>query len=235
MVDSEGPRLRVRPHLARTVAESRLVVLDLDGVVLDMEPALSSRSQAIAEHLHERPYRPRQLMFSIGAQEPFEMLDYLARNEADYAPEAEAVVARLELDAGVTGRLSSHLDVLLNSCRRSGRLVSVSSDVSEVAIEAALAAHGLASMFDSVAGRRQLDLSAFHAGESLRRTASGLGASLETCIFVSGRSQRIAAAREVGARCVGFECRRDSRKHLALPDVPVVSDLQTLAQAFAQN
>src|SRR4029079_9249177 len=38
-----------------------MVFLDLDGVVLDLEPALSGRSQALARHVSQRPYRPRPL------------------------------------------------------------------------------------------------------------------------------------------------------------------------------
>jgi beta-phosphoglucomutase-like phosphatase (HAD superfamily) len=109
--------------------------------------------------------------------------------------------------------------------------VAVFSDVSEPAVLAALRAHQLDGYVDAVAARQGLDLAA-EVGRTVERAANLLGVAPAACLAVSGSCPRLHAARSAGAIGLGCVCGRGKRKHLADPEIPVVSNLQHLSHAL---
>jgi beta-phosphoglucomutase-like phosphatase (HAD superfamily) len=223
---------RVPPHVLRAVGPARHVLLDFDGVMFDVETALGpeARVRAVLQLLARRPYWPRPLTF--GAFGVHHMLDFITEHKPDHATEAEKLIANLELDAALTAQPSRDLRELLAACAATDRKVAVISDLSEDAVVAALRACALDAHIDAVAARRGLELSAFDAGYTAERAADLLGEPLGSCLVVSGRWARIRAAQDAGAIGLGCECGHESRKHLATPQIPVVSNLATLSQAL---
>ncbi|MGW6281514.1 HAD family hydrolase [Kribbella sp. NPDC055071] len=224
----------MRPHVARAVGLARHVVLDFDGVMFDVEMGMGrdARDRAVSDLLASRPYRPRPLPISFAWFGFERTLDYLAEREPEYAAEAEELISHLELDAALTARPAPNLRELLAACAATDRKVAVISDLSEEAVAATVGAHALAAHIDAVAGRRGLELAAFDAGYTAERAADLLGVRLSSCLFVSGRWARVREPQQLGAIGLGCVCGRDQRKHLATPQIPVVSNLATLTQAL---
>ncbi|GAB3068577.1 hypothetical protein GCM10027053_36050 [Intrasporangium mesophilum] len=210
------------------------MVLDFDGVMFDVETAmgLDARDQAVSKLLSARPHRPRPIPITFAWVGFRRTLDYLAEHEPDHAAEAEALISNLELDAALTARPAQHLGELLAVCAATDRKVAVVSDLCENAVAATIGAHTLETHIDAVAARRGLELAAFNAGYTAERAIDLLGEHPSSCLFVSGRWRRLHAAKELGATRLGCECGRDSRKHLATPQIPVVPNLATLTQAL---
>ena len=225
---------RVRPHVARAVGQTAHVLLDFDGILFDMQAALgrTAREKAVADLLTSREHRPRSLPITFGWYGVHETLNYLATNEPDHAIEAETLVSGLELDAALTARPARNMKRLFAACGATGRKVAVFSDVSEQAVLAALRAHQLDGYVDAIAARQGLDLAAAEAGPTIERAADLLGAAPDTCLAVSGSFQRLYAAKHAGAIGLGCVCGRNSRKHLAQSQTPVVSNLEKLSQAL---
>jgi beta-phosphoglucomutase-like phosphatase (HAD superfamily) len=138
----------------------------------------------------------------------------------------------MEVDAALTAAPTSGFRQLLLACADSGRDVGVISTLDESAILAALRAHGLDPFVKAVAGRRGPDLSTVEAGWAADQAAALLGVPLGSCLYVSGWDARLRSARWAGAVCLGYECGRDSRKHLSGEGIPVVSHLQLLTLAL---
>lgn len=230
--------VRVRPHVARAVRPARHVLLDFDGVMFDMRTALGSETRecAVMDLLHQREYRPRPLpvtfvWFGIGRT-----LAYLAHHEPDLATAAEAIMSDLEADAALRAHPANGLDGLLTATTATRRKVGVISDMSSATVREALDRHGLAGHVDTICGREGVDPPAFDAGHTVQRTAARFGVPPTECLVVSGWRERLRAAEQVGALGLGYECKRDRRKHLARADsglaTPVVSNLAILSRAL---
>lgn len=233
MYEVEGqPARRVRPHVAHAVAQAQHVLLDFDGVMFDVETALGrwGRENAVREYLDSRPYFPRPIV--LGAFGVDHMLGYIAENKPDYADESEKALSRRELDSALTAVPAPGLRQLLAACADSKRKVGVISDLSEDAVAATVRAHSLELHVGTISARRGLDLAVFDTGHAAERAADQLGVPVSSCLFVGGRWARIRAAQEAGAVGLGCECRREPRKYLATPQVPVVPGHATLIQAL---
>lgn len=233
MYEVEGqPARRVRPHVADAVARAHHVLLDFDGMMFDVETALGSwgREKAVDNFLSSRPYFPRPIMLAAFGVD--HMLGYIAEHKPDYIEEAEAALARRELDAALTSVPASGLRQLLAACAATKRKVGVLSTLSEDAVAAAVRAHSLELHVAAISARRGFDLAAFDAGRNAERAADQLGVPVSSCLFVSGRWARIRPAQEAGAVGLGCECGREPRKYLATPQIPVLPNHATLIQAL---
>ncbi|WP_147433070.1 HAD family hydrolase [Catellatospora citrea] len=210
------------------------MLLDFDGLMFDVAAALGAdrREQAVAELLRGRGHRPRPVPITFGWYGVHQTLAYLATHEPDHAVEAEVLVSRLELDAALTAQPATNLGEVLTACANTRRAVAVISDFSEEAVLATLKAHGLEPYVNAVAARQGLDLEAAEAGRTVERAAELLGVPTTACLAVSGAWVRLRAARSAGATGLGCVSGRDSRKHLAGPDIPVVSNLRVLSEAM---
>ncbi|WP_147252681.1 hypothetical protein [Micromonospora endolithica] len=208
--------------------------MDFDGVMFDVQAAMGpeAREKAITGLLMSRQPRSRPVPVTWSFFGAYQTLEFLARREPDHAVEAEALMSRLEVDAALTVRPARDLDQLLAVCAAAGRKVAVISDLSEDAVLATLRAHTLDRYVAAVAGRQGLDLPGIDAGCTAERAADLLGVPVASCLVVSGSFLRLYRARRTGAIGLGCECGRDSRKHLAFDQTPVVSNLATLTQAL---
>lgn len=225
---------RVRAHVARAVARADYVLLDFDGLMFDVQAALGPdrRERAVTELLMSREHRPRSIPITFGWGGVHQTLAYLATYEPDHAVEAEAIVSRLELDAALTAQPAVNLGQVLAACSTTRRAVAVISDLSEEAVLAVLKAHGLQSHVNAVAARQGLDLEAAEANRTVERAADLLGVPTTACLAVSGVWTRLYDAKRAGAASLGCVSGRDSRKHLASPETPVVSNLRALSEAL---
>ncbi len=90
----------------------------------------------------------------------------------------------------------------------------------------------MAQQIDAVAARQGLDLSTFDPADTIERAAALVGGAVTGCLVVTGSYRLMHAAKRVGAVGLGCECARDSRKHLADAQAPVVPGLATLTRAL---
>ena len=224
----------VRAHVARAVGRAQLVLLDFDGVMFDVRATMGpeAREQAITGLLMSREHRPRSVPVTFSFFGVHPTLEYLAKHEPDHAVEAEALISGLEVEAALTAKPTRGLDQLLAVRAAAGRKVAVISDLSEDAVWATLRAHMLDRYVAAVAARQGLDLPGVDAGCTAVRAADLLGVPVASCLVVCGSFLRLYQARRAGAIGLGCECGRDSRKHLAANQTPVVSNLATLTQAL---
>lgn len=226
--------VRVRPHVARAVERARHVILDFDGVMFNVSGALGrkAREEVAVACLAGLEYRPRPVPISFAFFGVHQTMAYLAEREPDHAVEVEAAVSALERDAALTAPLTPGLHQLLAACAATGRTVAVIGDLSESAVLAALEAHGIDRHIAGLAARQGLDLPAVETARAVERAVALLDADVTACLLVSGTYRVLAAARHLGVIGMGCECGLDRRKHLAAPDVPVVSGLLPLCRAL---
>ncbi|MEU4164186.1 hypothetical protein [Actinoplanes sp. NPDC026670] len=217
--------IRVRPHVARAVANAQHVLLDFDGVCFSMPDR-----RPPWEVLYALPRRPADFYRIPTYGVPY-LLGHLAAHEPDLAEAAEPIASALELDAARTARMARGLPALLDTCaaRRLGAWVV--GDLAETAMRAGLRAHGLERRVVEIAGRQGLDGDTLGVVNVSLRAARLLNVEPARCLLVSGRSSVLRAATSSGLAVLGVPSGHDIRKWLS-HDAPVVTNLERLGQAL---
>jgi beta-phosphoglucomutase-like phosphatase (HAD superfamily) len=218
--------VRVRPQVARAVANARHVLLDFDGVCFAM-PELC-RPRAVLDAMRPQPRR----RIGIPAYSVAHVLGHLAVHQPELADAAESVASIAELDAAITAPMTRGLPEVLGACADGGRRVWVVGEFDEDAMRAGLRAHGVGHRVAVVAGRQGLDAETFGTVDVAARAARLLGVDPALCLLVSGQWGVLRAARESGMALLGVVCGHDNRKWLS-DGVPVVSNLERLAHALS--
>jgi hypothetical protein len=164
--------------------------------------------------------------------ESFMQLRSALQNSPEWGVAVEALMARLEFDASLVAAPAPGLGHLFDVCEDTRRRVVVISDIAEAAVVATLESHGLAHRVDAVVARVGADLDAFMGTSLMAGAVAKLRTEPGECLQVSGYYRRLRWARELGTLTMGCECRRQTRKQLAMPETPVVRGLPQLSDAL---
>ncbi|GIE85897.1 hypothetical protein [Actinoplanes regularis] len=221
-MDEDG--VRVRPHVARAVAQARHVLLDFDGVCFAM-PEMG-RPWELLNGLKLRTSRLAVPTYTVP-----HVLAYLSAHEPELAPAVEAARSAVEWEAVLTARMATGLAELLTGSTATGRRMWVVGEYSEDAMRAGLRAHGVEQPATVVAGRQGLEYDTLGTVSVATRAVRLLGVDPSECLLVSGQTDVLRHAEDSGMALLGVVSGHDTRKWLA-DAAPVVSNLTRLRQAL---
>lgn len=197
-------------QLAALLARTSHVLLDFDGPVCSVFSGLSN--VAVVDEL-----RARLESVVDGAPDttdPFDILEYAARNGSDAAAVAHDELTRLELAAVATAAPTPAAAEFLQHFGTSGRRVVMVSNNSAAAVRAYLEQHDLASYVAGVAARTEADPTLLKPNPYLIRAAVDfLASEPQTCLMVGDSISDINAARATGTPVVAYANKPDKQDH----------------------
>jgi HAD superfamily hydrolase (TIGR01662 family) len=185
--------------LSAVLARTSSVLLDFDGPVCSVFSNFTPA--AVAHELRTR----LQLVDAPEANEPFEILTYVARHDPSAAPRAEAELARLETSAVSEASPTPETEAVLRHFGGAGRPVVIVSNNSAAAVQAYLAQHDLAHLVAGVSSRSDSNPGLLKPHPHLLlRAAEMLHTDVRNCVMVGDSGTDIAAARAAGAQVVAY-------------------------------
>ncbi|MFC9929562.1 SAV_2336 N-terminal domain-related protein [Streptomyces sp. NPDC127190] len=215
LIGFDGPLVRL--YTARTARENALYLLSLVAEDRDPRDALAGRPLPVADTAGRD-----------GLTHPLDVVRAFAQDRL--GPRLLNTLDELELRA-VRDAPMTHLALpLVRALHRSGRPVSVATDVSSQAIHRALNIHQ--PPFAGIHGRRHDPGLLTPDPDCLRRALTALGAEAETAVLIGSSVCELTAAQQLGLRFIGYSPTATGRAQLreAGGDA-AVSSLEPLLEA----
>jgi phosphoglycolate phosphatase len=219
--------------LARLLARTRYLLLDFDGpicaffagrpvreLVVELIDELADYNVDVPERLADTP-------------DPFDVLRHASTIGPDLAMRVDTRLRAAELEAARSARPTPHAEDLIDTWRRSGRVVAAVSNNAQPAVSAYLAAHRI--RLDLVVARISPDPALLKPHPYLvRRAISLLGADRAECAFVGDSPNDMIAAAHAGIPSIGYANKPGKAQRLSDAGAQVVvEDMQTIAHAAA--
>ncbi|MGV9677178.1 HAD family hydrolase [Nocardia sp. NPDC003482] len=206
--------LRNRPNL----------LLDFDGPVCDLFAHLTEREAA------------RELVTALDsplldqvadADDPFDVLEYVADRDPDLATKIERRLADIEVRAAGSAPLAPGADEVIRRAAGRGVVAIVSNNAPE-AIDTYLKAQGLREYVAGVFGRTSADVSGLKPSTRLLDEAMHeLGLTSGTCVYVGDSTTDIEAADGAGMPAIALTGGSDDRDELASHHPTAIVDSMT--------
>jgi HAD superfamily hydrolase (TIGR01662 family) len=185
--------------LAAVLARTSHVLLDFDGPVCSVFSSFTPA--AVAKELRSR----LGLVGLLETNEPFDVLEYVARHDPSAAGEAETELTRLETDAVATAAATPGAGDMLRNFADAGRAVVVVSNNSAAAVRAYLAQRGLVPYVAGVSARCEPDPALLKPNPYLLdRAIDSLATTPEACVMIGDSISDIEAARTAGSPVIAF-------------------------------
>jgi HAD superfamily hydrolase (TIGR01509 family) len=191
--------------LTRIIDQTQYLLLDFDGPICSI--FTGTPASTVANQL-------RNLLLSDGVplhepppqvDDPLEVLRFTSSLGPAAAERVESALRAAELAASRTARPTPHAREVILACQQTGRPVAIISNNSQVAVEAYLAAHGLAQHVDVVVGRVEPHPNLLKPSPHLvLRALRALNSPPRSSTLVGDSVSDIESAHAAGTHSVGF-------------------------------
>ncbi|MFF0490856.1 HAD family hydrolase [Nocardia sp. NPDC004068] len=217
--------------LTEILAKRPNILLDFDGPVCDLFAHLTERQAA------------RELVTALNsplldqvadANDPFDILEYIAHRNPDLAAKIERRLADIEVRAAGSAPLAAGADEVIRRAAGRGVVAIVSNNAPE-AIDTYLRAQGLRECVAGVFGRTSADVSGLKPSTRLLDEAmTTLGIDSDTCVYVGDSTTDIEAADGAGMPAIALASGSDDRDELAShKPVALIESMTELRDALA--
>lgn len=222
----------VHQALRRVLHGVRHVLLDFDGPFCSVFAGLPAAevSAQLVERLGKAGHTTQPEWAS--ETDPLALLRLISEGSPELVPDADAILADLEVEAVQRARPNPDIERVLDACAATGRRAVVVSNNSGRAIRSYLDQHGQSPRVREVLGRVPGDPSSMKPSPRLLFDAMGPHEA-SACVFIGDAVRDVDAGHAAGVPTIGFA--NKSRKERSLAEagaVVVVTSMADVAEAL---